>query len=652
MHQFYFHFQSQQHPVIYVKNIHHCFMIRATSCSFNNVLLYPYSVNQKFSSPEMVNIRSVDSEILSNIMQNKVELFHSIFCEMHITSIPQTFHQSSDYTLLDFSMRYRAAIQNLCSDFPNTKTSEALSTQELIWHLSEILYISPIGLTLSMKLLNWIQSHGEHTGKLLDIAVNIEQQLSDIWNAIFALLLQGRMDDCLNLLALVSAQKEGWPVLGKKDLNSIQHICDLLRIWPFRFENGYSNDLYQKWISWRELCREAVNSGKLQSIFEVELIGKLLSGIKEAFEQIPLIACPRWIDMLVGLMLYCNPFAEAFTAELMNLVRHAYIFFNASGKIDELLLNLFTSSLLDFFQLLCDLEPSWCFAAHLADLLTFAGYQEMTTQYYPTSEEEKLNLNEHIILGYASSLMSQPRQWIAGADYLMLACPLLGFKTLEAYLERIGSRTDQETSTSVVAISDRYNLKSIRTSVCKIQAKISLKSSDISKAINWCLMIGDDKSSKCLIRKYVWHYMKEGSLQNLFYLNRFGIQHSMIGQEFAFLQKFSEFHSLYASGDVWNSAKLLTNIVRSEIAPREFWVTLLFDTLPLLELEENLFSEEDTYEMMRVLQELSSSFSNIHIFFSLDIRKDYCNEVTITETLKLLRLRLTRNLSKPLFTEQ
>ena len=643
---------QNQHPIITVKNVYPTFMIRATSYSFNNILLYPHRVTPQYPSLDMVNIGSLDSGVFRpTIIKNKIELFHSIFCEMHNSSFPQPFQPSSDYSLLDYSMRYRAAMQNLCTEFPNTKTSEALSTQELIWHLSEILYISPLGLTLSMKLLNWIQSHGKHTSRLLDIAINVEQQLSDIWNGIYSLIIHGRIDDCLNLLVLVSAQKEGWPVYGKKELNSITHLCNLLKVWPFRFENGSSNDLYQKWISWRELCREAVSSGKLQSIFEVELIGKLLCGIKESFEQIPLSACPRWIDMLVGLLLYCNPFVEAFTTELMNLVRYAYIYFNASGKIDRVLLNLFTSSLLDFFQLLCELEPSWCFAAHLADLFTFAGYHEMANPYNSTGEDEKLNLNEHIILGYATSLMSQRYHWIAGADYLMLACPLLGSSTLETYLERIGASSDQETSISVVAISDRYNLKSIRTSVCKIQTKLSLRSNEITQAINWCLMIGDDKLSKYLILKYIWHYMKEESMQNLLYSGKIGVGINL-SEEFAFLQKFSEFKSLYATGDVWSSAKLLTNIIRSEVAPKEFWTTILFDTLPLLELEETLFSEDDTYELMRVLQELSASFSKDHLLFPLNLTKEEENEVIICRTFKLLRLRLTRNLSKLLFTDQ
>ena len=567
---------------------------------------------------------------------------------MHNTSLIQ---QSSDYSLLDFSMRYRAAIQNLFLEYPNTNISEALSTQELIWYLSEILYISPTGLTLSMKLLNWAQSHAKHPSKLLEISLNSDRRISDIWNGIFALLLQGRIDDCLNLLALLSAQKEGWPVLGPKELNSIQNIFDLIKIWPFRGENIYSNDLYQKWISWRELCREAVHSGNLQSIFEVELMGKLLCGIKESFEEIPIVACPRWIDMLVGLLIYCNPFVEAFTTELMDSVRHAYIFFNSSGKIDRLLLNLFTSSLVDFFQLLCELEPSWCFAAHLADLFTYAGYQEMTNSYNPTNEDEKVNLSEHIILGYATSLMSQSCHWMAGADYLMLACPKLGFKTLEAYLERIGARSDNKTSTAVVAICDKYKVNIIRTSVCKIQAKLSLRSNQIPEAINWCSMIGENSFSKYLMRRYVWQYMKEGSVQNFDYLDKLNLN-SLSGQEFAFLHKFSEFHSLYATGDVENSAKLLKHIIRSEIAPKEFWGTLLFDTLPLLELEESLFSEEDTYELMRVLQEISSSFSNCDISFPLTLRKDDSNGLIISETLKLLRLRLTRNLSNPLFIEQ
>ncbi|KAI6658865.1 Nuclear pore complex protein Nup85 isoform X2 [Oopsacas minuta] len=593
-----------------------------------------------------------------------IELFHSIFLELH-AALPGSSDPSkhstadSDFSLLNFSLRYRAVIQK---DFGNIYSSfdssyDPVSVQHLIWHLSEILYLAPTehcktNKLLSLKLANWIQIHGKHSCKFIDSCDNSNIHLSDILTEMCILILQGRIHDCVNLLILVLAEREGWPTLVDKQLDSIQCFVDLLHTWPFQFNNDSENDLFNKWISWKDCCRDAIDNGRLQSIFEIEQLAKLMSGNRDTFEHIPLSSCPRWIDMLVGLLLYCHPFGEAFSTELMELVRYAYISFNASDEIDKILLNLFTSSLLDFFQLLCKIEPSWCLAAHLADLFTLAGYQDINSRFYPkceSSEEDELRLNEHIMLGYASSLMNNPLFWTSGADYLIYACPSLGHTTLTTYLERIGAGSNSETSTKVVAICEKYNIKNTLSIVSKIQTRVSLRLGDIPQAINWSLLVDDDKFSKYLVRKYLFHYMMEGCMQYLFDIRKFSSR-IFFGEDFAFLLKYSEFHFLYSTGDVCNSAKLLASIIRSEVAPRGFWIPLFFDMLPLLELEECLFSEDDTYEMMRVLQEVSLSYAN-NTFNIPGIHQERKTGIIINNKFNILRLALTRSLSKPLISD-
>ena len=600
-------------------------------------------------------------------MQTVVQLFHSIFYELHDTIHSGSLVRSKDIqsqfdvSLLKFSRRYRTVIQDRewdmhCGDFSLT----SVSVQHLVWHLSEILYLSPENIInqdtcennlLSMKLADWIQFHSCSPSKFLPSDRQVEHHLSDIFNEMYKLILQGRVEDCVNFLSLVLAQRVGWPTLIEKELEAIQNFVNLLKAWPFLYHKKSLSELYILWLSWKELCRDTVDRGLLQAIFEIEQLGRLMSGDKQPFENIPLCSCPRWIDMLVGMVLYCDPFVDAFTTSLMELVRCAYLSFNASTFIDKLILDLFTSSLLDFFLQLCEIEPSWCLAAHLADLFTLAGYQDLTFQLCPgndSNEDKKVKLNEHIILGYASSLMKKSVYWTKGADYLIYSCPLLGRNTLATYLERIGAISNEEISIKVIAICEKYRFIDTISSVSKIQTRKFMRLGDIPKALNWCKLIDDDVLTKQLVRKFIWYYMMDGFTQEIFDFRKFPVNCSL-SEDFAFLLKYSEFHSIYSSGDVWRSAKILISIIRSEVAPKEFLLPLFFDVLPLLEFDECLFSEEDTYELMRIFQDLCSSFINKDLIFPLVLSQR--DKLFTMKNLELVRLALTRSLSKPLLSE-
>ena len=642
------------HPIIPLRSVKQHNVIRCTPGPFDTFLLYTHQGSDRsqitYLSPPDLQPTGPDGY--------RYKLFHVIFNEMHceLNSLLESADKKATVTkhniLIEYSLKYRAAIEKTCQEY----SSDAFAMQELIWHLSEILYLTPPSKRsdtpikhqmISLQLAHWIQSHGDHANRLLETAARTEQR-DEFWNAVYALILQGRIYDCVNLLAPLLEQ-DGKGMYGKQDILCIKTLSELLKSFPLYAENVSLNEMYMKWGSWKQLISESVNCGELQSLREIEEIGKLLNGDRDAFDSIPLIACPRWIDMLVGLLLYCNPFAEAFSTELMERVRHAYVFFNASNIIDKIILNLFTSSLLDFFQQLCDLEPNWCIVAHLSDLLTMAGYQDLAHPVYPSSRDENINLNEFLVLGYANSLMSHPEFWVYGADYLMLACPQLGERTLATFLERIGASFDEDKITSVVEICERYNQRSTLSTICKVQARLCLRERKLPKAFNWCLLSGDNIFSRYVVQKYIWEYMQNGSIEDLCNLDKIGAD-IFQSEEITFIGKYSDFHSLYASGDVWSSAKLLMNILRSGLAPKAFYITLLFDALPLLELDEYLFTEEDTYDLMRYLQDITSSYVNprnlLYDTFSSDLYSE-----SLDTKFNVLRMSLTRNLSRHLFSE-
>ncbi|PNJ87777.1 NUP85 isoform 24, partial [Pongo abelii] len=91
------------------------------------------------------------------------------------------------------------------------------------------------------------------------------------------------------------------------------------------------------------------------------------------------------------------------------------------------------------------------------------------------------------------------------------------------------------------------------------------------------------------------------------------------------------------------------SLMTSRIAPRSFWMTLLTDALPLLEQKQVkvIFSAEQTYELMRCLEDLTSR-RPVHGESDTEQLQDDDIETTKVE---MLRLALARNLARAIIRE-
>ncbi|GFO04326.1 nuclear pore complex protein nup85 [Plakobranchus ocellatus] len=105
---------------------------------------------------------------------------------------------------------------------------------------------------------------------------------------------------------------------------------------------------------------------------------------------------------------------------------------------------------------------------------------------------------------------------------------------------------------------------------------------------------------------------------------------------FTFLGKYREFHTMYDNGDLEGASSLLLSLISSRLAPKTFWMTLLEDALPLLNLPKVVLNVQQTYAIMHCLDELQ--------------RDGTSNGKTLSdaemEKAKLLRVALTKNLSR------
>ncbi|XP_023600522.1 nuclear pore complex protein Nup85 isoform X2 [Myotis lucifugus] len=111
--------------------------------------------------------------------------------------------------------------------------------------------------------------------------------------------------------------------------------------------------------------------------------------------------------------------------------------------------------------------------------------------------------------------------------------------------------------------------------------------------------------------------------------------------------KYREFHRLYGDKRFVDAASLLLSLMTSQIAPRSFWMTLLTDALPLLEQKQVIFSAEQTYELLRCLEDLTSGRP---VHGEPDVQQLQDDDIETTK-VEMLRLSLARNLARAIIKE-
>lgn len=81
----------------------------------------------------------------------------------------------------------------------------------------------------------------------------------------------------------------------------------------------------------------------------------------------------------------------------------------------------------------------------------------------------------------------------------------------------------------------------------------------------------------------------------------------MFASRLTFLSEFRDYLLYLGQGAKDKAAAKLVNLLTSSIAPVEFWSVLLAESVDLLEDQEILFSSNDTFELMRVLDDVVSN---------------------------------------------
>uniref|UniRef100_A0A2K5Z957 Nuclear pore complex protein Nup85 n=1 Tax=Mandrillus leucophaeus TaxID=9568 RepID=A0A2K5Z957_MANLE len=420
----------------------------------------------------------------------------------------------------------------------------------------------------------------------------------------------------------------------------IWNLCEILFIEVAPPGNTQTlTELELKWQHWHEECERYLQDSTFATNPHLESLLKIMLGDEAALlEQKELLS--NWYHFLVTRLLYSNP-----TVKPIDLHYYAQssldLFLGGESSpepLDNILLAAFE---FDIHQVIkeCSIALSnWWFVAHLTDLLDHCKLLQSHNLYFGS------NMREFLLLEYASGLFAHPSLWQLGVDYFDY-CPKLGRVSLELHIERIPLNTEQK-ALKVLRICEQRQMTEQVRSICKILAMKAVRNNRLGSALSWSIRAKDAAFATLVSDRFLRDYCERGCFSDLDLIDNLGPA-MMLSDRLTFLGKYREFHRMYGEKRFADAASLLLSLMTSRIAPRSFWMTLLTDALPLLEQKQVIFSAEQTYELMRCLEDLTSRRP---VRGESDIQQLQDEDIETTK-VEMLRLALARNLARAIIRE-
>ncbi|TEA30775.1 nuclear pore complex protein Nup85 isoform X1 [Lagenorhynchus albirostris] len=619
------------------------------------MLVCETSFNKKEKSDMMpgcpfIHIIRKNEDVYSQILRKLFNESHGIFVGLQRIEEELT-GKSRKTQLVRVSKNYRSVIRacleemhqlaiagkDPASDRQFSIQVSSLSAMELIWNLCEILFIevAPAG-PLLLHLLDWVQLHVCEVDSLSADVLGSENPSKHerFWNLVTVLVLQGRLDEARQML---SKEANTSPTSA----GMCRILGDLMRTMPVLSPGNTQTltELELKWQHWHEGCERHLQDGTFASSPHLESLCKIMLGDEAALlEQKELLS--NWYHFLVTRLLYSHP-----TVKPMDLHFYAQssldLFLGGESSPEPLDNILMAAFEFDIHQVIkeCSIALSnWWFVAHLTDLLDHCKLLQSHNLYFGS------NMREFLLLEYASGLFAHHSLWQLGVDYFDY-CPELGRVSLELHIERIPLSTEQKALKVLRVCEQRQMTEQVR-SICKILAMKAVRNNRLGSALSWSIRAKDAAFATLVSDRFLRDYCERGCFSDLDLIDNLGPA-MMLSDRLTFLGKYREFHRLYGEKRFVDAASLLLSLMTSQIAPRTFWMTLLTDALPLLEQKQVIFSAEQTYELMRCLEDLTSGRP---VRGEPDAQQLQDDDVETTK-VEMLRLALARNLARSIIKE-
>ncbi|KAJ2596963.1 Nucleoporin nup85 [Coemansia sp. RSA 1722] len=489
---------------------------------------------------------------------------------------------------------------------------ETFQSMHAIWHLFEIIYLTTVAPGLSTSIvpyfMEWLNINfpapSADEGRRIAEGSPTADELAKrdgLWSYLKKLAIRGHVSILANMLEklghsqLLSAAAARWA----------STISEISRKMPLGSNEETTGSFNARWKRWNEEVRNTATAVKgllssdkkskdlaLESLFTIV---EILRGDVDTISA----ESDLWQDIIGAVMLYSEPTAQAGRLpSLVNVVVEQYES-DAFTELDRALVALLNHDLPEFLPL-CSHIDHWL-SAHIADLMEHITIMDICKKVFA------VNPREHYILALCETYLGHENLWRVGLDYLGMCKTRAGISVMEEYAMRIPLDSDRKAE-QVLRVCDKYKLKTAYDRIHRQLGRQKWQRGRLGAAIGHFSKVGDNSSISMVCDQLWSEYLGSGNLTYGPVIDGVlatGLKHDRV----LFLSKYRDFHECYKSAEHVQAGKILLSILVSEIAPLHAVYDLLIDSIPLLEGDTLVFSSDDTFELMRCAESLTTASS-------------------------------------------
>ncbi|VDO29482.1 unnamed protein product [Brugia timori] len=294
----------------------------------------------------------------------------------------------------------------------------------------------------------------------------------------------------------------------------------------------------------------------------------------------------NWFELVPPYLLFIRPCATL--PQLKDAVKDCLKIFgiNKCDGIDAVMCELFSLEALRALHRISTSSTNWWFPAHLADLLQKAD-ERIISAY-------DMDVRQHLIIEYGSSLFSEPGLWQVGFDYLR-ETGNEGLSHLELLIAQVP--LDNETvATKLCSLCDEVDFDQTRKDIARAMAYRLLRTGRWGGALSWAIRSRDIEIVSTVADQVISRCSPD-QFSSITVVEHF-TEVMLLSSSFIFLHRYYKFRKLLDSDQKVKAAELLVELIVSDLVPREFDVILLSDLISILSEEDEVIISKDGSEQL------------------------------------------------------
>ncbi|KAJ3129328.1 Nucleoporin nup85 [Nowakowskiella sp. JEL0407] len=524
--------------------------------------------------------------------------------------------------------QYRHQINLMVNQTKNLSSStfETYSMISSVWHMSEILFTNGANEPIGEKLMEWLNQHDAIDQNRVQLIANKKSERythPDFWPVLFNCTIRFDFAHAITMLKELPAYYTNEP---NDDQNIPSVLINFMETIP-RWSSFQTSAEYQSENTvWRERIQHQAQ--KLNQLgLDVEFFEEYLKVLCILYgdEETILSTSETWMESIAAIAFFSRP--ESSCYDIQGWFEFVEDKINRDSNYE-----LMIESLLKFditSALSQSVKVDGWLVSHLSDLLEKVirfgnGMITMGTEWTEiTNSDQKIKMRDWFLANYAIDLASNEELWMIALDYFAL-CGRYGRKLMETYVVRVPI----EHAEKAIEYCDRMGMNEQAKSIHSILAHSYYKSNNYPEAISHYSMAGEHKRISIIVEKVFEEFRSTGDIAPVTQLMQ-SLPSNVADDKLIFLLHYCEFFENYQQKNFEAAAEKLILLITSNKSPDQFKINLILDALPLLLIESFVFKVEDTYELMRCLEDV------LEIEEHKDLKK-----------FELLRFALLKNLAK------